>query len=244
MDNIITWADIALIKKTAKANKQAQPLLSHTQRLDAAAHDLYGVRHFHEFQTRYHAQIDAFARRDESGGAHYCKYCRFTFDGSYAPDVKTHRELHKRFEEAHTTLGYLPDGYQSREKTKRLGYDWMLSPNKHTQREGALAVLLAQFERSLESAIEAGTWPKHPYFPEYVSFIIGQANNIPEAIRAGLEIEFGRVDVIPAGQSSWSSRFATPARTTAKAEILVRSNDLRTSIIEATSNFDKADTLA
>ena len=46
----ITWADLARIKKAAKA-AETHPDLTHMQRLDALAASEFGVRHFHELQN-------------------------------------------------------------------------------------------------------------------------------------------------------------------------------------------------
>ena len=141
MTAAITWADLARLKKAAKAAKATHPHLSHVQRLDALAAAEYGVRHFHELQKRYEAHIDTYI--DKDGRAYHCRFCDFTFDGGLPKDIKDHGERHQHFEEARATLGFLPAQYREREHTKRLGYDWMHAPGAVTQRDGALAVLLA-----------------------------------------------------------------------------------------------------
>ena len=94
----ITWADLARVKKAAKAAKAAFPDLTYMQRLDAIAAAEYGVRHFHELQKRYDAQ--AVSHVDVDGGAHHCRFCSYTFDGALPADIKAHGERHKHFEEA------------------------------------------------------------------------------------------------------------------------------------------------
>lgn len=207
----VTWADLAQLKKTAKAIKADHPGLSHVQRLDMLAAAKYGVRHFHELQKRYEAYVDSHI--DKDGRAYHCRFCAYTFDGGLPEDIKAHGERHQHFEDALSTLGYLPEQYRERERTKRLGYDWMYSPHAHIQRHGALTVLLTHFERSLEHAIGNGYWPRHPYFDEYVACALPGANFIPAAVRQSLIEEFGeRPGIIPPGHSDWPSQAIKKSR--------------------------------
>ena len=115
--NTITWADLARLKKAAKAAKATLPDLTHMQRLNAVAAAEYGVRHFHELEKRYEAQLASHV--DMDGGAHHCRFCSFTFDGRLPADIKAHSERHQLFEEAQATLGFVPMPYKEREQVKQ-----------------------------------------------------------------------------------------------------------------------------
>jgi len=229
-DTPITWADLTRIKKAAKTAKTTHPDLSHVQRLNMLAAGEYSVRHFHELQKRYEAHIDTHI--DKDGRAYHCRFCDFTFDGGLAQDIKTHGERHQHFEEAQATLGFLPAQYRDREHTKRLGYDGMHSPNAPAQRDGALAVLLAHFERSLERAIEGGYWSRHPYFDEYVVCALPGAGFIPRIIRQRLVEEFDeRPGVIPAGYTDWPANAARETRPSPEA--MTRADQMRKTVLRA-----------
>lgn len=201
--NTITWVDLARLKKAAKAAKATLPDLTHMQRLNAIAAAEYGVRHFHELEKRYDAQVASHV--DVDGGAHHCRFCSFTFDGTLPADIKAHSERHQLFAEAQATLGFVPMSYKEREQVKRTGYEWMRSPDPGTQRQGALAVLLSHFERSMEHAVDGGRWHKHPYFVEYLAYALPGAGFVPESIRQRLAKEFGdKPGGIPAGATDLS----------------------------------------
>lgn len=201
-DTTITWADLARLKKAAKAAKSALPGLSHAQRLDALAVRLHGVRDYHEMRKRYETGLHAYLAKN--GIVHTCGVCGLSFDSSEPVDVEQHVLRHELYEEAGFYLGYLPNQYAERERTKKLGYKWMQAENEHQRREGALAVLLAHFERSLDAAILDKRWRQHPYFEEYVQCALADAPFIPSDVRRQLVEEFGEcTGVIPKGQSYW-----------------------------------------
>lgn len=198
----ITWADLARLKRAAKAAKSTLPGLSHAQRLDTLASANHGVRSYHEMLKRYEAGIDACFAKD--GVLHTCRLCGLQFDSSEPDDWDLHAQRHELYEEAGFYLGYLPSQYAERERTKKLGYKWMHAESEHQRREGALAVLLAHFERSLDAAILDKRWRQHPYFEEYVQCALADASFIPSDVRRQLVEEFGeRAGVIPKGQSHW-----------------------------------------
>ncbi|AVS60887.1 hypothetical protein C8241_03460 [Paracidovorax avenae] len=201
----ITWADLARLKKAAKAAKDTLPDLTYMQRLDAIASSEYGVRHFHELQKRYDAQVAS--HLDVDGGAHHCRFCSFTFDGTLPADIKAHSERHQLFEEAQAVLGFVPMPYKEREQVKRTGYEWMFSSDPGIQRRGALAILLSHFERSMERAVGGGRWHKHPHFTEYLAHALPGAAFVPESVRQRLAKEFGeQPGVIAAGSTDWPSQ--------------------------------------
>lgn len=198
----ITWADLARLKKAAKAAKDTLPDLTHMQRLDALAASEYGVRHFHELQKRYDAQVASHV--DVDRGAHHCRFCSFTFDGTLPADIKAHVERHQHFEEAQAVLGFVPMPHKEREQVKRIGYEWMHSSDPGIQRRGALVVLLSHFERSMERAVDGGRWHKHPHLIEYLAHALPSAAFVPESIRQRIAKEFGeQPGVIAAGSTDW-----------------------------------------
>lgn len=177
------------------------------QRLNAIAAAEYGVRHFHELEKRYDAQVASHVEVD--GGARHCRFCSFTFDGTLPADIKAHSERHQLFEEAQAVLGFVPMPYREREQIKRIGYEWMRSSDPGIQRQGALAVLLSHFERSMERAVDGGRWHKHPYFVEYLAYALPGAGFVPESILQRLAKEFGdKPGVIQAGSTDWPSHAA------------------------------------
>lgn len=226
----IAWADLARIKKAAKAAKAAFPDLTYMQRLDAIAAAEYGVRHFHELQKRYDAQVVSYV--DVDGGIHHCRFCSFTFDGTLPADIKAHGERHQHFEEAQAVLGFVPMPYKEREQIKRTGYEWMHSSDPGTQRRGALAVLLSHFERSMERAVDGGRWHKHPYLTEYLAHALPGAAFIPESIRQRLAKEFGeQPGVIAAGTTDWPSQ--ATVKLSRSASDAVASTRLRENLSQA-----------
>lgn len=74
----------------------------------------------------------------------------------------------------------------------------------HQRREGALAVLLMHFERSLDAEILDKRWRQHPFFAEYVQCALADAPFIPSDVRKQLVEEFGeRAGMISKGHSYW-----------------------------------------
>lgn len=200
----IIWADLKRLKKTAKEAKDTQPHLTYMQRLNVIAKRDYGVRHFHELEKRYEAQVAGHI--DIDGSVYHCRLCSFTFDGMLRTDIKAHSKRHQDFEEAQAVLGFVPMAYKEREKIKRIGYEWMRSSNLGTQRQGALAVLLSHFERSMESAVENGRWHKHSDFMVYLACALPDAEFIPESIRKMLSEEFcEQSEVVPVDRTNQSS---------------------------------------
>lgn len=235
----ITWDDLAQLKKAAKAAKASHPNLGHMQRLDALAAERFGVRHFHELQQRYESGV---ARHvDSDGGLHRCRFCSLEFDGTLASDVEEHLERHGRFEQAQLALGFVPLTYQQREQVKRTGYGLAHSADPGGQRQGALAVLLAHFERSLERAIVAGRWHRHPHFKAYVACALADASFLPEPVRQRLVTEFGvRPGAFPVGGTDWPAQAAIqPDRSPAE---VAASGQLRGTVLHAMQSAVEAAT--
>ncbi len=157
--------------------------------------------------ARYEVGIDAGLVND--GVLRTCRLCGLHFDSSELDDWEQHAEQHELYEDAGYYLGYLPGQYPEWERTKKLGYKWMHAENEYLRREGALAVLLTHFERSLNAAISGKRWRQHPFFEEYVQCALADAPFIPDDVRGLLIEEFGeRAGVIPKGQSYWPADVA------------------------------------
>lgn len=150
--------------------------------------------------TRYKAGIDACLVK--YGVLHTCRLYRLQFDSSEPDDLERHTRQHELYEEAGYYLGYLPSQYAARARTKRLGYKRMHAESLLQRNEGAQAVLLAHFERSLGAAILENRWRPHPYFEEYVQCALADSPFIHADVRSLLIEELGeRAGVIPKGQS-------------------------------------------
>lgn len=197
----ITWADLARIKKAAKA-AETHPDLTYVQRLDALAASEFGVRHFHELQKRHERQVAAHV--EIRGGMHFCRYCDFTFSAFEKADRKQHMDRHQRFEEAESVIGFLPLGFKERENLKRAGYEQLMSEDGMARREGALQVILAKYECSLMLAIEGNRWARHPFFLEYLPYALAVSPIWHEDALQSLVREFGaRPGVIAQGETDW-----------------------------------------
>jgi hypothetical protein len=202
----ITWADLARIKKAAKA-AEVLPDLTYMQRLDALAASEFGVRHFHELQKRHEQQVAAHV--EMRGGAHFCHYCDFTFSDFDKADRKQHMDLHQCFEEAESVMGFHPLGRKERESLKRAGHEQLMSEDGVTRRQGALQVILAHYDRSLMRAIEGNRWARHPYFLEYLPGALAVSTIWNADVLQRLVREFGaRPGVIAQGDTDWSSDVA------------------------------------
>ncbi|CAN7632388.1 hypothetical protein LJR189_004792 [Acidovorax delafieldii] len=209
----ISWADLARIKKAAKA-AQTLPDLSYMQRLDALAASEFGVRHFHELQKRHEQKVAAHV--EMRGGAHFCRYCDFTFSDFDKADRKQHTDLHHCFEEAESVMGFHPLGYKERESLKRAGHEQLMSEHGVTRRQGALQVILAHYDRSLMRAIEGNRWARHPYFLEYLPGALAVSTIWNADVLQSLVREFGeRPGVIAKGDTDWPSDVTRQSRSDA-----------------------------
>lgn len=213
----IRWADIARVKKLAKSAKLEHPHLTHSQRLDHCARQTYGVRHFHELQQRYDASVRA-ELEDEGNGVKKCRVCDFTFSANVKSDVTYHHEMHASFEEAETVFGFRPEGYRRREEIKTRASRLLRSTDLQTQVEGALAILVAHFYRSLANAIQGGYWHKHPSFAGYLSAAVPAAQFLPDGVRQHLIDRFGALEEpLPQGRSEWPSNRTANVRPSGKS---------------------------
>lgn len=204
MSTSISFADIERAKKHAKSLKSSHPHLTHAARLNRAAHELFRARDYHELSKWREATIAAHVIDGDSGATATCSFCGFLFAPDIRTDQKQHRDRHDVFEKAFAALGSLPEQHHQREDRKRAGYQLLHEGRDSEERlAGALEVLRAWFDRSLESSIENSYWKKHPSFETYVSYMVGGLT-FAEDIRTKLENRFGRVDgVIKPERSYW-----------------------------------------
>jgi hypothetical protein len=198
----ISFADVSAVKREGKLLRRQYPETPHSQLLSEAARSLFGVRNFHELNKLREKTIAEYLEGSESLAT--CTYCGLQFCPDVADDRKQHRVRHDSFEEAVSLLQYKPDMHSERESSKKEGYSDLESNDAAVQLSGALKVIRAWFDRSLDAAIDGGYWKKHPTFDQYVAFVVGDLSAFPDHIVTSLEARFGRIDgVIPKGRSYW-----------------------------------------
>lgn len=207
MQQPISFADIKRAKSLAKTLAAQLPHLSHTQRLDRASGDLFGVRHYHELNTIFERQINSqvVVSKDPNGIDH-CRYCDYSFGSGLKSEQKLHRAHHEQFMEAVEGLGYRPGTLVERERLKEAGYQEAAHGATQAERvAGALKVARGWFDRSLSASIDVGAWRKHPTFEAYVAMVMDDlGESFPELSQA-LVAQFGRSPgVLAAGSSYWS----------------------------------------
>lgn len=134
-----------------------------------------------------------------------CEYCRLTYDEGNAADRRRHTKRHKAFREAEFVLTRLPDSYKRREAEKKKAYDLLKrTHDPASQYTGALTLMRAHFDRSLEVSIEEGYWTTHPSFVEYIRMAEYDSVTIPNAVMAAIRAKFpADPGHIPYGHSYW-----------------------------------------
>ncbi|WP_374344435.1 C2H2-type zinc finger protein [Azonexus sp.] len=199
----ISYADIARVKREAKKIRAEFPETSLMNCQSIAAQRLLGVRSFHEL-TRLREKTRLRDLAPSENGVTTCAICGLHFCMDDLEDVKAHRNRHDAYEEAVTVLGYAPQHYPEREARKKKGH--LLAWEGATlddQVDGALMVIRAWFDRSLDSAIDGGYWKQHPTYDTYVSYVVDDLN-FSGSVTSLLVQRFGRIDgVIPKGRSYW-----------------------------------------
>jgi zinc-finger of acetyl-transferase ESCO len=198
----ISFADTLRLKHEAKKLRSEFPskTLSHCKLI--VVQDLFGLRDLHEFNQLRKQSIE----RDlsHSGGLASCTFCGMEFCPAHAEDRKLHKARHDAFDEAISVLEYTPQLLKAREVSKRDGYLLLANANSEEQKQGALMVMRAWFDRSLDAAINNGYWKKHPKFNDYISYIVGATPSFPAHVVALLKQQYGQTDgVIPKGGSYW-----------------------------------------
>lgn len=227
----ITFADLVLLKKMAKAAKATHPTLTHAQRLDVMANKEFGARHFHELKQRYETHV---ASHVELNGFHHCRFCHLNFSDYDAGDRKLHRERHQRFEEAQLALDFLPLPVKQREDIKRnFGYEQLYNgSDAATRRMGALAIILSHYDRSLEQAILNDRWHKHPCLVEYLPYAVANSTFLAGDLLQQFIDEFGELTgVIPPGDTDWPAE--VPCQAGCGSTEATASKQLRETILTA-----------
>lgn len=199
----ISYADISRVKREAKKIRKESPDTPLMNCQSTAAQRLLGVRNFHELtKLREKTRLQDLALSED--GIATCALCGLHFCLDVPEDVKAHQSRHDAYEEAIAVLGYAPQHYPEREANKKKGHTlaWE-GMTIDEQIDGALMVIRAWFDRSLDSAIDGGYWKQHPKFETYVSFVVGDLS-FSDAVTSLLTQRFGKVDgVIPKGRSYW-----------------------------------------
>ncbi len=208
MPNIhITSFAIKNIKGFAKKLKASNPDLSHHQRLNDASKQLLGKRHYHEVQVLYKHYLETIESPKKSFDAstlHKCPYCRLEYYLTIEEDVVLHEQRHKAWEKAEFTLRYSPQPYNEREIKKRQARDRIHNNDLDLEHRysDAITVIQAQFDRSLEAAIEGGYWDSHPSISEYIPMY--DPVEFPRDIEQTIRNRHGSIEgEIPKGQSYW-----------------------------------------
>lgn len=199
----ISYADISRVKREAKIIRKESPDTSLMNCQSLAAQRLLGVRNFHELtKLREKSRLRDLAQAED--GTATCMLCGMHFCLDVRDDVKAHQSRHDAYEEAVAVLGYTPQHYPEREVDKKKGNTLAWEGDGiDEQVDGALLVIRAWFDRSLDSAIDGGYWKQHPKFEAYVSFVVGDLN-FSSAVTSALIQRFGKIDgVIPKGRSYW-----------------------------------------
>lgn len=201
---IISFSDMLRVKREAKQLRTIHPDIPHNKLLSQAATALFGVRGFHELIKLREQTINEHLIATESLAK--CNFCGLEFCPDIADDRKTHQTRHNAFEEATGVLNYIPKQYADREASKKSGYILMqdsdLGPEQQLQ--GALMIIRAWFDRSLDSAIDGQYWKQHPGFEQYITYIVGDLDSFPLPIVDALIQRYGQKDgLIPKGKSYW-----------------------------------------
>lgn len=133
-----------------------------------------------------------------------CPYCHLMYDDSSSADSRKHNRRHRKYHEAETELGWLPKAYEVQEALKSRAHEKLRSSDSDQQYSGALDLLHAHFDRSLEASIDRDDWRRHPTFSEYVAMMDYHPEIVPRNVMARLHAEYGRdSETIPIGESYW-----------------------------------------
>lgn len=199
----VSFCNMQHVKREAKKLRLLHPDLSHSKLLSLAAINLFGVRGFHELNKLREQTINQYLVGTEHLAK--CTYCGLEFCPDVAADRKTHRVRHDAYEEATGVLNYAPQQYADREAGKKNGYAKMHNDLHLEQKTlGALMVIQAWFDRSLDAAIDGKYWKKHPSFEQYIGYIVSNLEAFPNQVVDALIQRYGRTDgVIPNGQTYW-----------------------------------------
>lgn len=199
----ISLSALGAIKRKAKTLKRDYPQLSHTQRLDIASRELLKVSNYHEAKTACTKYIES--HLTVHGAIAECDFCGLSFSTDCRDDINSHEARHIEHEKAHHALGYIPAPYRVREGQKKVAYSELDADNPlSVQVDGAMRLIRAHFDRSLETAINGGYWREHPTFDEYIAMIDDYVGTIPPEVMIEIRTRYGRtLGQIAEGKSYW-----------------------------------------
>jgi len=133
-----------------------------------------------------------------------CPYCHLMYDDSSAADSRKHNNRHRIYHEAESEIGWLPKAYEDRETLKSQAYEKLRSAGPDKQYSGALDLLHAHFDRSLEAAIDRNEWQQHPTFSRYVAMVDYHPELVPPDTMDRIRAKYGKEENgIPIGESYW-----------------------------------------
>lgn len=201
----ISFNDIKRTQAEAKKLKQDHPELGYMQRLDVATQKLFSLRHYRELEKLREKTISSNLVTGDHTAT--CVYCGFCFAPDLPAERKEHIVRHNNYEEAVSVLAYKPMHYAEREASKKSGYELLNADSAEQQVDGALTVVRAWYDRSLDSAIDGNYWKKHPTFEKYVAMINAQENTFSAQVESELIARHGILaGQIPSGKTYWYPR--------------------------------------
>jgi hypothetical protein len=125
-------------------------------------------------------------RAMDSGQPNTCEICGMLHAGD--ADHK-HLAYHHKFLASGLRLGYYPEPYEGREERRKRGNRLINeSAALNDQVFGALQVVRAFFDRSLDAAIDNEYWSEHPSFEEFAGMI---GDDFPAEVLAVIRRRFG-----------------------------------------------------
>lgn len=204
MSEPVSFSALKALKQSAKNLRQQFPDLTHAQRLDLASRQRYHIN-YHETLQRHQQYVSAYLQPDDDTGAFVtCTYCGFYFGQQEAGERKEHAFRHERFERAENQLQYRPMLHPQREDAKKRAYDLLRTEDFDVQLEGALMLIRAHFDRSLDAAIDRSYYRDHPTFHQYIAMADDYKGIIPTPVMAELRRQFGKIEgAIEIGSSYW-----------------------------------------
>jgi hypothetical protein len=118
-----------------------------------------------------------------------CAICGMMHGGAKDHEHSTH---HHKYLACCLRLGYYPPHGAIREKQKKLGHKLVNNENADLNDRvyGALLVVQAWFDRSLDQAITNETWSKHPHFEHFAAMI--KADLFPDDVQKVLSRRFNK----------------------------------------------------
>ena len=139
-----------------------------------------------------------------------CEVCGLLFLPGDLGESREHLDVHNTWVSATNFLKYSPTHHQERESIKREGHVILQSNGSLEKRiQGAMMVLRAWFDRSLEASIAGSFWKKHPKFDNYVAMILSHKDlSFSGDVLKYLKNKFGiNPGQIPDGQSYWKTTY-------------------------------------